>query len=54
VPMHYGMWPAEGYRYGGAAPGATPDPALFVATLAKLNPRMRVRELEVGRLQTIG
>jgi L-ascorbate metabolism protein UlaG (beta-lactamase superfamily) len=54
VPMHYGMWPADGYRYGGAAPGATPDPALFVATLAKLNPRMRVRELEVGRLQAIG
>ena len=49
VPMHYGMWSPEDYRYGGAAPGATPDPALFASTLARLNPRIRVRELEVGR-----
>lgn len=54
VPMHYGMWSVEGYRYRGAAPWATPDPVLFASTLAKLNPRMRVRELEVGRLLTLG
>ena len=53
VPMHYGMWSAAGYRYGGAAPGATPDPALFASTLARQNKRMRVRELEVGRLVTL-
>ena len=53
VPMHYGIWSAEDYRYGGAAPDATPDPALFTATLAKLSPRMRVRELEVGRPVTL-
>jgi L-ascorbate 6-phosphate lactonase len=53
VPMHYGMWSAEDYRYRGAAPGATPDPTLFASTLAKLNTRIRVRELEVGRLLTI-
>jgi L-ascorbate metabolism protein UlaG (beta-lactamase superfamily) len=52
VPMHYGMWAAEDYRYRGAAPDATPDPALFAATLAKLNPRLRVRTLEVGRPAT--
>ena len=49
VPMHYGMWSAEDYRYRGAAPDATPDPALFVRTLAKLSSRARVRTLEVGR-----
>jgi L-ascorbate metabolism protein UlaG (beta-lactamase superfamily) len=54
VPMHYGMWAAEGYRYGGAAPDATPDPAVFAATLARFNPRIRTRELEVGRPTTFG
>ena len=53
VPMHYGLWAEEDYRYGGAAPDATPDPGLFTATAAKLNPRMRVRELEVGRVVTL-
>src|SRR3984893_18772814 len=38
VPMHYGMWSAEDYRYRGADPDARPDPALFTPTLAKRNP----------------
>jgi L-ascorbate 6-phosphate lactonase len=50
VPMHYGMWSVEDYRYRGAAADATPDPALFAATLAKLNPRQRIRQLDVGRI----
>lgn len=54
VPMHYGLWSAEDYRYRGAAPDATPDPGLFAATAAKLSPRMRVRELQVGRVVTLG
>ncbi len=49
VPMHYGLWKPEDYRYRGAAPDATPDPGLFTATLAKLDKRMRVLQLEVGR-----
>ena len=53
VPMHYGMWSKEAYRYNGAAPDATPDPALFASTLAKLTTRVRVQELEVGRQVTI-
>lgn len=53
VPMHYGMWPLEDYRYSGAAPDATPDPALFASTLAKLNPRMRVKVLKVGQTVTL-
>jgi L-ascorbate 6-phosphate lactonase len=48
VPMHYGLWKAEDYRYHGAAPDATPDPKLFKATLAKLNAQSRVKELEIG------
>ena len=48
VPMHYGMWPREDYRYRGAAPDATPDPALFAATLDLLRSRIRIRELKVG------
>lgn len=51
VPMHYGMWSARDYTYRGAAPDATPDPALFAATLAKLDPNLRVKELEVGSLE---
>jgi L-ascorbate 6-phosphate lactonase len=50
VPMHYGLWAAEDYRYHGAAPDATPDPALFTATLDKLSRGVRIRELEVGRI----
>lgn len=53
VPMHYGMWSVEDYRYRGAAPDATPDPALFASTLAKLSKRIRPRELEVGRTLTL-
>jgi L-ascorbate metabolism protein UlaG (beta-lactamase superfamily) len=53
VPMHYGMWTAEDYRYRGAAPDATPDPALFASTLAKLNQRMRVKILKVGETVTL-
>jgi L-ascorbate 6-phosphate lactonase len=49
VPMHYGLWAAEDYRYRGAAPDATPDPGIFVRTLAMLSPRPRIRTLEVGR-----
>lgn len=49
VPMHYGMWSAEDYTYGGEAPDATPDPTLFATTLAKLDPRARRRELYIGR-----
>jgi L-ascorbate 6-phosphate lactonase len=48
VPMHYGMWSADDYTYGGEAPDATPDPALFAATLANLDRNLRVRELQVG------
>ena len=50
VPMHYGMWPADGYTYRGAAPDATPDPTLFASTLAKLDSKIRVKVLEVGSL----
>ena len=53
VPMHYGLWSAKDYRYGGAAPDATPDPALFARTLRKLSTRIRIRTLEVGRLATL-
>ena len=49
VPMHYGLWSAEDYRYGGNAPDATPDPSLFQATLGKLSTRIRIKTLEVGR-----
>jgi L-ascorbate 6-phosphate lactonase len=49
VPMHYGLWSAEDYRYGGKSPGATPDPLLFEATLRKLTRRIRIRTPEVGR-----
>jgi L-ascorbate metabolism protein UlaG (beta-lactamase superfamily) len=49
VPMHYGLWSAEDYRYHGAAPNATPDPALFATTLATLGSRVRIRELKVGQ-----
>jgi L-ascorbate metabolism protein UlaG (beta-lactamase superfamily) len=54
VPMHYGLWAAKDYRYGGAAPDATPDPKLFEATLRKLSTRIRIRTLEVGKLVTLG
>ncbi|HEY5033652.1 MAG TPA: MBL fold metallo-hydrolase [Candidatus Dormibacteraeota bacterium] len=53
VPMHYGLWAVKDYRYGGAAPDATPDPTLFEATLRKLSPRIRIRTLEVGRTITL-
>jgi L-ascorbate 6-phosphate lactonase len=53
IPMHYGLWAAEDYRYGGAAPDATPDPAIFAATLATLDKRIRIRELKVGRTVTL-
>ena len=53
VPMHYGLWKPDDYRYHGAAPDATPDPAIFAATLAKLDKRMRVRRLHVGLPVTI-
>jgi L-ascorbate 6-phosphate lactonase len=53
VPMHYGLWAEEDYRYKGAAPDATPDPTLFSATLKKLSTRIRIRELEVGRIVTL-
>jgi L-ascorbate 6-phosphate lactonase len=53
VPMHYGLWAAKDYRYGGAAPDATPDPRLFEATLRKLSTRTRIRTLEVGRIVTL-
>ena len=53
VPMHYGMWPVEAYRYHGAAPDATPYPALFTSTLAKLSPRRRVKVLKVGQTVTL-
>jgi L-ascorbate 6-phosphate lactonase len=49
VPMHYGLWSAEDYRYGGKASDATPDPSIFEATLRKLSARIRIRTLEVGR-----
>ena len=49
IPMHYGMWPDEEYRYGGEAPDATPDPALFGATLGRLDPVLATRRLAVGR-----
>jgi L-ascorbate 6-phosphate lactonase len=49
VPMHYGMWRVEDYRYRGAAPHATPDPKLFASTLAKLSPKARVKVLKVGQ-----
>lgn len=48
VPMHHGLWKDEDYRYHGAAPDATTDPKIFKSTLAKLNARIRVKELEVG------
>jgi L-ascorbate 6-phosphate lactonase len=48
VPMHYGLWSADDYTYRGAAPDATPDPALFASTLANLDPHLRVKELTVG------
>jgi L-ascorbate 6-phosphate lactonase len=54
VPMHYGLWAAGDYRYRGAAPDATPDPALFASTLAKLSPRNRVKVMQVGQLVTFG
>ncbi|HEY8816391.1 MAG TPA: MBL fold metallo-hydrolase [Candidatus Dormibacteraeota bacterium] len=53
VPMHYGLWSAEDYRYGGKAPDATPDPSLFETTLRKLSTRIRTRTLEVGRPVTL-
>lgn len=53
VPMHYGMWSAEDYRYRGNAPGATPDPSLFEATLRTLTTRIRIKRLEVGRRVTL-
>jgi L-ascorbate metabolism protein UlaG (beta-lactamase superfamily) len=53
VPMHYGLWAAEDYRYGGAAPDATPDPRLFAATLRKLSAQIRSRTLQVGRVVTL-
>jgi len=53
VPMHYGLWPAEDYRYRGAAPDATPDPNLFASALAKLNKRARVNKLKVGGVVTL-
>ncbi len=53
VPMHYGLWAAKDYRYGGAAPDATPDPSLFEATLRKLSTRNRIRTLNVGRPVTL-
>jgi L-ascorbate 6-phosphate lactonase len=53
VPMHYGLWAAKDYRYGGAAPDATPDPSLFEATLRKLSTRIRIRTLNVGRPVTL-
>jgi L-ascorbate metabolism protein UlaG (beta-lactamase superfamily) len=54
VPMHYGLWAEEDYRYRGAAPDATPDPRPFSSTLARLSPRIRVRKLEVGRIVALG
>jgi L-ascorbate metabolism protein UlaG (beta-lactamase superfamily) len=53
VPMHYGLWAAKDYRYGGAAPDATPDPKLFESTLRKLSLRIRIRTMEVGRTITL-
>jgi len=53
VPMHYGLWAADDYRYGGEAADATPDPALFEATLRKLSRRIRITALEVGRPVTL-
>lgn len=53
VPMHYGLWAAKDYRYGGAAPDATPDPSLFEETLRKLSTRIRISTLEVGRTVTL-
>ena len=50
VPMHYGMWSADDYTYRGAAPDATPDPTLFASTLARLDPKIRVKELQVGKV----
>ena len=49
IPMHYGMWSEEDYRYLGAAADATPDPGIFAATLARLDTRIRIRELQIGR-----
>jgi L-ascorbate metabolism protein UlaG (beta-lactamase superfamily) len=54
VPMHYGLWAAEDYRYGGAAPDATPNPRLFAATLRTLSARIRSRTMQVGRVVTLG
>jgi L-ascorbate 6-phosphate lactonase len=48
VPMHYGLWSAKDYRYGGAAPDATPDPSLFARTSRKLSTRIRIRTLQGG------
>ncbi len=50
VPMHYGMWSDDDYTYRGDAPDATPDPARFTTTLAKLDPALRVKVLQVGKL----
>ncbi len=48
VPMHYGMWPPEGY-----GPGATLDPQLFVDTYRKLGGG-GVAVLELGETIEIG
>ena len=53
VPMHYGLWAAKDYRYGGAAPDATPDASLFESTLRKLSTRIRIGTMEVGRIVTL-
>ena len=53
LPMHYGLWTAEDYRYRGAAPDATPDPNLFAYALSKLNKRARVNKLKVGRIVSL-
>ena len=53
VPMHYGMWSKKDYRYGGAAPDATPDASLFESTLRKLSTRIRIGTMEVGRIVTL-
>ncbi len=45
VPMHYGMWPAEGY-----GEGATLDPAIFRDTLARLGGETEARVLQVGEI----
>ena len=38
LPMHFGMWSDDGYRYGGQEPHATPDPRIFVDTYDALRP----------------